>query len=117
MDQLTLIDGPNLYNDLCRSLAKTALADAPPELQKRYVRDWFDIDRLVRATMAGSRSSFTLAGPGLGTVIFHSRKAVGKTGTPFGLNGEETPEFWIRQGAPPVDDANDDARPLVQAPS
>jgi uncharacterized LabA/DUF88 family protein len=53
---------------------------------------WFDVDRLVRATLNTEASD-----PKLGTVIFHSLKALGRDA--FRIS--DASGFWGRQGANP----------------
>jgi NYN domain-containing protein len=93
---LIVVDGPNLYNDVGRHL-NSVPSSAPTDVQKRYFLSWFDVDRLIWSTLA-NRLDFD-PGYGLGAVIFHSRKALGEP--PYNLNGEETAEFWVRQGSNP----------------
>lgn len=105
MSTLVVVDGPNVYNDVVRFFASNRdSADAwavPDEVVARYYREWFDIDRLVAATLGDVHEMDPW--DDLGIIIFHSRKALGSDTGPGRLKGgEETPSFWARQGANPM---------------
>lgn len=86
---LIVVDGPNLYNVVGARLE----AEAQPDRLKRYLCDWFDLDRVVFATL-GEQSD-----PHLGIVGFHSKRPLGRGG--YHLKQEETDLFWGRQGGNP----------------
>jgi len=89
---LILVDGPNLYNDVGRYLA---IQEPPP---RSYFTDWFDIDRLVRATVP----EIDRWKNDLGIVLVHSRNKLGESGAAHHLAGaHEVDPFWARQGANP----------------
>ena len=92
MSTLVLIDGPNLFNDVDRWFAASV---APHDaIRRQYFRDWFDIDRLVSATI--ERQGFQkYATEGLGVVVFHSDKPVGRSSVR--LVQPEADTFWGRQ--------------------
>jgi len=82
-----VVDGSNLYNMVAKQL------DPIGERAKSYLSHWFDIDRFV---MAATRFE---SPPGMGTVVFHSTNALGRSGSR--LSQEESDAFWGRQGRNP----------------
>jgi uncharacterized LabA/DUF88 family protein len=96
MSTLVLIDGPNIFNDVDRWFAGSS---APHDsIRREYFRDWFDLDRLVYAAIEqGGVEDFR--NTGLGAVIFHSAKAVGRSSVR--LSGEDADRFWGRQASVP----------------
>ncbi|HEY3237575.1 MAG TPA: NYN domain-containing protein, partial [Polyangiaceae bacterium] len=86
---LVVVDGPNLYNDVASSLLGT-WSDGD---LTAYLLEWFDMDRLVLATLNLE------APPKLGVVIFHSHKALGRD--PYRIKQEQLDAFWGRQGTNP----------------
>jgi hypothetical protein len=96
---LIVVDGPNLYNDLGRYLTHEEPSSAPQEVQQSYYEDWFDIDRFVEATLGGHLDLDPWSG--LGTVVFHSHRALGERKSPYAIDGGDTPKFWARQGRNP----------------
>jgi hypothetical protein len=62
---LVVVDGPNLYNFVVRTLDKLDRGGLPS-----YVKYWLDFDRLLAASCEKYE-------PILGTVIFHSGKQLG----------------------------------------
>jgi len=96
MSSLVVVDGHNLVNDVGRYFTKiTAQPDSDAGLLGRYLRDWFDIDRLVEASLQQQ----VLPGRDLGIVIFRSRKAVGEGA--YQIKDEAVQVFWARQGGNP----------------
>lgn len=100
MTLLVLVDGPNLYNDVGRLLS--------PFMEKRslgadrsaqYYGAWFDVDRLVAATLHPAHEPNSWQD--MGTVIFHSRKGVGAPKSPYSIQGDAVLDFWARQGSNP----------------
>jgi hypothetical protein len=96
MTTLTVVDGHNLFNDAARELARARLR---PDLLARYFREWFDVDRLISATVAGRRELPSDPPGNFGTVIFHSRNALGGDKAMYRI--ADTTPFWQRQGAAP----------------
>lgn len=94
-----MVDGPNLYNDVGRLLSKGYPSQAEKEVQLRYFRDWFDIDRLITATLGRDLSLDPWKD--LGTVIVHSRKGLGSSESSYSIQGEDVIPFWNRQGSNP----------------
>lgn len=90
---LVLVDGPNLYNDVDRWLT----ANAADPLQKDYLAQWFDFDRVIRAALRSSLSESIddYGRDGLGAVVFHSDKPLGRSSSR--LTAEQTSAFWGRQ--------------------
>jgi len=86
---LVIIDGPNLHNTLGTSLAE----QTDPDTVRKYLVEWFDIDRLVRATLHIDEP------PSLGIVVFHSLKPLGRV--KWRLDQSETMSFWGRQATNP----------------
>jgi hypothetical protein len=86
---LVVVDGPNLFNVVAARLESAGRADQ----LKSYLIDWFDVDRLVLATVGAVHS------PALGTISFHSRRPLGRG--PYRFSSPETDAFWGRQGANP----------------
>ncbi len=93
---LVVVDGHNLLNDVGRCLSEEAAAGASQnaDVRHRYFRDWFDIDRLVEATVAER----LVPERDLGIVVFHSRNEPG-TGDWKMKAPTESIEFWARQGS------------------
>ena len=87
---LIIVDGPNLYNSAARFVAKQVNA----EVARAYMKSWFDVDRLCAATTEHE------VPPRLGTVVFHSKKALGGSKN-VQLKQQEVVEFWARQGSNP----------------
>lgn len=87
---LVVVDGPNLFNRVGELLAEEAAGSDAPFLS-RYLSDFFDVDRLVAASI-GCPPAMRL-----GLVIFHSAKALGR-GT-WRLSDSDA--FWTRQGLAP----------------
>lgn len=85
---LIVVDGPNLYNRVCEHLAGLG----EPERALEYLKDYFDIDRLIAASLGSIANK-------LGVIIFHSNKQLGEKA--FRLTGPETEAFWTRQGLNP----------------
>lgn len=97
---LVLVDGPNLFNDAGRLLQSASLSASSPSTRSSYYRTWFDVDRLVGATL--SHSDMRLEHwTDLGIVIVHSRKGLGSDKTDNSVQGEEAVSFWARQGSNP----------------
>jgi hypothetical protein len=93
---LVAVDGRNLINDIGRYMSRRPTATtADLELAKEYYRQWFDIDRLVEATLADQ----VLPWSDLGIVVFRSRKAVGAGA--YQMKDEVAQAFWARQGSNP----------------
>jgi hypothetical protein len=92
---LVLIDGPNLFNDVDRYLSKAAKPEN--NVLRTYFTNWFDIDRLVQATIGDFIPGFRLGG--LGVVIFHSEKTIGRSSVR--IVPPESDQFWGRQGGLP----------------
>jgi hypothetical protein len=88
---LVLVDGPNLMSSVINHL----LGELPnkDEQIKGYLAEWFDLDRFVNWTL---RPQFP---PALGTVAFHSRRALGPKR--LRLNDREADCFWTRQAGNP----------------
>jgi hypothetical protein len=86
---IIVVDGPNLYNVVGARLDGAA----PAGRLKAYLAAWFDLDRLILATVGASHD------PALGIVTFHSKRALGR-GT-YHLDPKETDLFWGRQGSNP----------------
>ena len=97
---LVVVDGPNLVNRCGTHLKSVAKSAAPRELQARYFQEWFDIDRVVRATLAGTRLD---PWRDLGTVVFHSHNGLGREPYRFSMTGkaDDVVTFWGRQGNNP----------------
>jgi hypothetical protein len=91
MSTLVVVDGHNVFNDVGR------VFEGHDEKTLAYVRDWFDVDRLVNASLGQDVRLNSWSD--LGIVVFHSNKRLGN-GT-YSLAGEATGEFWARQGAAP----------------
>jgi uncharacterized LabA/DUF88 family protein len=85
---LVVVDGPNLYNFVVRTLSKH-----DREVVEPYVKNWLDFDRLLSASTAAYV-------PDLGTVIFHSGKQLGSAKT-MQLRDQYVLTFWARQGSNP----------------
>jgi hypothetical protein len=99
MGMLVVVDGPNLFNDVCRCLAPSGTAPEAKALVLEYLRDYFDVDRLVDATLSTCGVGVDPQGD-LGTVIFHSQKALGDD--PIRIAGTKAiTAFWNRQGSAP----------------
>lgn len=109
MTTLVVVDGANLVNDLGRSLAEATPSKADRSVQERYYREWFDIDRLVTATLGAELRLDTWKD--LGITLFHSLRAPGEEGSVYRLEGKETLPFWARQGMAP-----NTATQLIQVP-
>jgi len=92
---LVLIDGPNLFNDVDRVLEKST--DPADTLRRAYFTNWFDVDRVVEATISQHVPDYRLLG--LGVVIFHSDKALGRSAAR--LLQPATDTFWGRQSSAP----------------
>ena len=92
---LVVVDGPNLYGHVATFTLRQFSKDDYP-LAKRYLTEWFDIDRFVAATLQLNNP------PKLGTVIFHSRRAIGRHDA-IRLSGgnPELDSFWARQASNP----------------
>ena len=101
MSTIVLVDGPNLMNAVFRFFAAADSQLGPVTVRHEYFRDWFDIDRLVQATLPEERriNPFT----DLGIITVHSRNSIGKKEkAPYRIEGGETSEaFWYRQGSNP----------------
>lgn len=96
MSTLVLIDGPNTFNDVDRWFERSG---APHDaIRRNYFRDWFDLDRLVYIAIERNGIEDFRA-KGLGAVIFHSAKAVGRNAVRLG--GEDADRFWGRQASAP----------------
>jgi hypothetical protein len=110
---LVVVDGSNLYNDAARHLATACPESKRSPLRKKYLMTWFDVDRLISATLQPYWQLFDYRGGGLGTVILHSGKSLGssKTGSELvedellvgsELTGNhEVSAFWARQSSAP----------------
>lgn len=86
---LVVVDGSNVVNSVGAFVAETDVDDAG---LRAYLHGWFDIDRLVMATIRTGR-------PLLGTVIFHSYKMPGKGRYRF--KQSDVDAFWGRQASNP----------------
>jgi hypothetical protein len=86
---IIVVDGPNLYNVVGARLDGAATAGR----LKAYFSAWFDLDRLILATVGASYD------PSLGIVTFHSKRALGRGA--YHLDVKETDLFWGRQGSNP----------------
>lgn len=86
---IIVVDGPNLYNVVGARLDGVAAAGR----LKPYLAAWFDLDRLILATVGASHD------PALGIVTFYSKRALGR-GT-YHLDTKETDLFWGRQSSNP----------------
>lgn len=86
---LIVVDGPNLFNTVGQRLQ----ADGSKEQLVTYLCKWFDLDRLILATVEASEN------PDLGIVIFHSRRPLGAAS--YRLEQQMQDSFWGRQGASP----------------
>ena len=86
---LVVVDGPNLYNVVTRSLLGSK---RDPERVKEYMRLWFDVDRLLVASGIQQNTM-------LGVVVFHSNKQLGNKNAR--LEGTDVNLFWARQGQIP----------------
>lgn len=97
MSTLIVVDGPNVFNDAARELA--GLDATFPGVVQQYFTEWFDIDRLVNATiLPQTLSPFD----DLGIVSFHSRKSLGSETTGPRIAGDvNISKFWTRQGGNP----------------
>lgn len=84
---LVVVDGPNLFNTVGQRLQR----EGSKEELLTYLCKWFDLDRLVLATVEASEN------PDLGIVIFHSRRPLG-TGS-YRLDQQTQDTFWGRQAA------------------
>jgi hypothetical protein len=97
---VVVVDGPSLANDVGRYLAESAPSSATPEVQRAYFTNWFDIDRLVAATLGASLRLDPLKD--LGVLIVHSHRGVGAPGTVYSVDDPKVAElFWARQGGAP----------------
>jgi hypothetical protein len=85
---LVLVDGPNLFNSVARYLEARAGEEHGKHLPQ-YFLEWFDFDRLVMKALG------TQTPPGLGIVIFHSSKALGRGVSR--LESDNGRAFWARQ--------------------
>lgn len=97
MSTLVVVDGHNVYNDIGRFFES-----ADRSKLHAYVRDWFDFDRLVSATLGTTLALDPWRD--LGIVLFHSRRALGKGADKDAYSiggGEASAAFWARQGAAP----------------
>ena len=99
---LVVVDGTNLVNRAGAFVKNEARPTAPKELPASYFQTWFDIDRLVMSTLAGTRLD---PWRDLGTVIFHSANALGREPYRFTSSGtgklDDVQTFWARQGSNP----------------
>src|SRR5258706_8909607 len=86
---LVVVDGPNLFNSIVTALS----SNADEKTLRAYFACWFDVDRLVLATIGAMED------PQLGVVIFHSRKPIGKKSCR--LEPQDADAFWGRQGTNP----------------
>jgi len=86
---LIVVDGPNLFNTVGQRLQ----GDGSKEQLVTYLCKWFDLDRLILATVEASEN------PNLGIVIFHSRRPLGAA--TYRLDQQKQDSFWGRQGAAP----------------
>ena len=98
-----MVDGHNVFNDLGR------IVEGDRQRLLAYVRDWFDLDRLVNASLG--QDVRLNPWQDLGVVVFHSRKRLGDQGAVYSLGGEDAQRFWARQGA-----AANTAAMLVEVP-
>jgi hypothetical protein len=101
---LVVVDGHNVFNDIGRFFEGADRTNL-----QAYVRNWFDVDRLVNASL--SQNVRLDPWRDLGIVVFHSRKRLGEQNDPYSITGEAALEFWARQGA-----ATNTAAMLVDVP-
>lgn len=122
---LVVVDGPNLVNDVGRvfGVGDRSYQPNPAEIarNRQYLHEWFDIDRLVQATLVCDPVGFAGLGAqqgrigtsDLGIVCVRSRKAIGgetqkereAPDVGWRVKGEEVDAFWARQGSNPVTSA------------
>lgn len=96
MSVLVVVDGHNLFNDVGRFLTDdNPTTEQDLDIRRRYYTEWFDIDRLVEATIRQDLEQWR----DLGIVIFRSKKALG-TGD-YHVVQEGARGFWTRQGSNP----------------
>jgi hypothetical protein len=95
MSTLVVVDGHNVYNDAGRLLTQTFPSRAPEPVQRAYFREWFDIDRLINATLDDNVGLDPHRD--LGGVVFHSKGAVGKD--TYRLDDSGTTALWERTGS------------------
>lgn len=87
--ELVLVDGPNVFNSVVAHLLRRF-----PQREKdikSYMLSWFDLNRLVSETLKDELDGY----PTLGTVAFHSRRALGRKNVR--LDEAEVDAFWARQ--------------------
>jgi hypothetical protein len=100
LSTLVAVDGHNLLNDVGRHVGaadESWWTGLDPDIRKMYYRDWFDIDRLVEATISRDMQPWR----DLGIVVFHSNKAMGDRGKEHRFESPAQENFWARQGGNP----------------
>lgn len=96
---LVVVDGANLMNEVGRYLS-TVPTTADDATQRRYFSEWFDIDRLIAATLGEELKLSPYKD--LGIVIVHSLRGIGDEGSLWRIEQTKATEpFWARQGAAP----------------
>ncbi len=55
MRTLAVVDGTNLINDVGRALTIDPRIAKPRDVRQAYYEKWFDVDRLVQATLGFER--------------------------------------------------------------
>ncbi len=96
---LVVVDGPNVCHRVCDYLLSLT---ADRELVRDYFLEWFDISRLVLASLG----AYPPDQPKQGIVIFHSLKDLGRK---LKITGEFLHQFWRRQGTSP----NSSSHPVI----
>jgi hypothetical protein len=97
MSRLVLVDGSNMVNAAGRWLASIRPGDSS-DLVQRYLRDWFDVDRFVSATIADEIDPLH----DLGIVVFHTMNRLGPESCAWTIAGrDQLMPFWSRQGSNP----------------
>jgi hypothetical protein len=106
MSVLVIVDGPNVYNDVARYFGKIGAGTLPKEVEALYYQEWFDMDRLISATLPEDLVRAPLHG--LGTVIVHSSKGIGNKEDSASIQSDQkkVTAFWARQGSAPNTSTN-----------
>lgn len=96
MSTLFVVDGPNLYNRVSEHLVREKRSALGDDVNRAYFREWFDVDRLVLATVGGlGRDPWK----NLGVVVFRSNKAMGAHTAR--IDQKDLLDYWTRQGTNP----------------
>jgi uncharacterized LabA/DUF88 family protein len=114
MSTLVVADGANVVLSVYRYLRSKG---ASPDVLREYIRDWFDCDRLIQATVVSPEANVQTF-PNQGYVIVHSRNQISalpdtkpesddertneKTARETVVSGsKDALDFWARQGSNP----------------